>query len=156
MKHRIGEECKGRGYGLEDQSPKRFLSKIEQQKKICLIFFSFSALGIKHYLISCRVTQTYDVGSCVYFYFGFNWTSLPETADPLSIYERLEEMARDEILASGGSLSHHHGVGKLRAKWFCGQVSPLGVQLYSATKKQLDPKNIFACGNLVHIPSSSL
>lgn len=65
-------------------------------------------------------------------------------------------MARDEILASGGSLSHHHGVGKLRAKWFCGQVSPLGVQLYSATKKQLDPKNIFACGNLVHIPSSSL
>ncbi|KAE8750586.1 hypothetical protein FOCC_FOCC002566 [Frankliniella occidentalis] len=113
-------------------------------------------LGIDHYFISCRVTQTYDVGSCVYFYFGFNWTSLPETSDPLSVYERLEEMARDEILASGGSLSHHHGVGKLRAKWFCGQVSPLGVQLYSATKKQLDPKNIFACGNLVHIPSSSL
>lgn len=114
------------------------------------------ALGIHHYFISCRVTQTYDVGSCVYFYFGFNWTTLPETSDPLSVYERLEEMARDEILASGGSLSHHHGVGKLRAKWFCGQVSPLGVQLYSAAKKQLDPKNIFACGNLVHIPSSSL
>ncbi|XP_067015174.2 alkylglycerone-phosphate synthase [Anabrus simplex] len=103
------------------------------------------ALGIKKYLISCRVTQTYDVGSCVYFYFGFKCTGLP---DPLGTYEKLEERARDEILSSGGSLSHHHGVGKLRAKWFPNQVSQLGVQLYRATKEQLDPNNIFATGNL--------
>ncbi|XP_046989334.1 alkyldihydroxyacetonephosphate synthase [Schistocerca americana] len=101
--------------------------------------------GIKNFLISCRVTQTYDAGCCVYFYFGFSSKGL---ADPLATYELLEEHARDEILASGGSISHHHGVGKLRAKWFPHQVSETGVELYQATKKELDPKNIFANGNL--------
>nr|CAD7395116.1 unnamed protein product [Timema cristinae] len=54
-------------------------------------------LGIQHFMISCRVTQTYDVGSCVYFYFGFKWTGL---SDPLGVYESLEARAREEILAS--------------------------------------------------------
>nr|CAD7266148.1 unnamed protein product [Timema shepardi] len=104
------------------------------------------ALGIQHFMTSCRVTQTYDVGSCVYFYFGFNWTGL---SDPLGIYESLEARAREEILASGGSISHHHGVGKMRARWYQTQVSDTGVRLYQATKSSLDPKNIFASGNLL-------
>ncbi|PNF23665.1 Alkyldihydroxyacetonephosphate synthase [Cryptotermes secundus] len=103
------------------------------------------AAGIRHFMISCRVTQTYDVGSCVYFYFGFKWNGV---GNPVTTYEHLEELARDEILASGGSLSHHHGVGKLRMRWFPSQVSKLGVELYRATKRQLDPKNIFANGNI--------
>nr|CAD7443919.1 unnamed protein product [Timema bartmani] len=104
------------------------------------------ALGIQHFMISCRVTQTYDVGSCVYFYFGFKWTGL---SNPLELYESLEARAREEILASGGSISHHHGVGKMRARWYQQQVSDTGVRLYQATKSSLDPKNIFASGNLL-------
>lgn len=106
------------------------------------------AAGIKHYMISYRVTQTYDVGSCVYFYFGFKWNGV---GNPLTTYEHLEELARDEILASGGSLSHHHGIGKLRQRWLPSQVSKLGIELYRATKRQLDPKNIFANGNLSNL-----
>ncbi|XP_063235126.1 alkyldihydroxyacetonephosphate synthase isoform X2 [Bacillus rossius redtenbacheri] len=105
------------------------------------------ALGVKHYLVSCRVTQTYDSGCCVYFYFALRWT--PEHADPLGLYERLEESAREEVLASGGSLSHHHGVGKLRARWFPGQVSAPGVEALLAAKRRLDPRDILACGNLL-------
>jgi alkyldihydroxyacetonephosphate synthase len=33
--------------------------------------------------VSCRVTQTYDTGACVYFYFGFIWTGLP---DPIATF----------------------------------------------------------------------
>lgn len=106
------------------------------------------AAGINRYLISCRVTQTYDVGSCVYFYFAFKWNGV---GNPLTTYEHLEQLARDEILASGGSLSHHHGIGKLRSRWFPSQVSKLGVELYQATKRQLDPKNIFANGNISNL-----
>jgi len=57
-------------------------------------------------LISCRVTQTYDAGACVYFYLAFNYTGV---SDPMGAFEEIEASARDEILASGGSLSHHHG-----------------------------------------------
>uniref|UniRef100_A0A1B6LVZ4 Alkylglycerone-phosphate synthase n=1 Tax=Graphocephala atropunctata TaxID=36148 RepID=A0A1B6LVZ4_9HEMI len=107
------------------------------------------ALSIKHYLISCRVTQTYDAGCCIYFYFGFNWEG---QLDPVAAYEQIEERARDEIIACGGSISHHHGVGKMRRKWYAGQVSQLGVSLYDTFKRQLDPKNIFANGSL-HQPT---
>ncbi|XP_055527307.1 uncharacterized protein LOC129719918 [Wyeomyia smithii] len=102
--------------------------------------------SIKHCLISCRVTQSYDAGACVYFYFGFNHTGF---SSPVHIYETIEAHARDEILACGGSISHHHGVGKIRSRWYPQTVSEVGVALYRATKRQLDPKNIFAAGNFL-------
>lgn len=101
---------------------------------------------MKYFLISCRVTQTYDAGACVYFYFGFNYSQL---SNPVEIYEHIESMARTEILQNGGSISHHHGVGKLRNRWYSQSVSNVGVSLYTATKRDLDPKNIFAVNNLL-------
>jgi len=96
--------------------------------------------------ISCRVTQTYDVGACVYFYFGFIYRDLP---DPLGVYIDIETQAREEILKCGGSLSHHHGVGKLRKKWLPQTISPTGISMLKGIKQAVDPKNIFGNGNLV-------
>jgi alkyldihydroxyacetonephosphate synthase len=93
----------------------------------------------------------YDAGACVYFYFAFNANGIP---DALHAYEEIEEAAREEILACGGSISHHHGIGKIRQKWFPSQVSPVGVSLYRAVKKNLDPNNVFANGNLWTAKSS--
>ncbi|XP_066592228.1 alkylglycerone-phosphate synthase isoform X2 [Prorops nasuta] len=101
--------------------------------------------GIQHYLISCRITQTYDAGCCIYFYMGFNAAHLK---DPVGVYERIEHAAREEIIASGGSISHHHGVGKLRADFYPGAVGQTGVSLYQAAKAHLDPHDIFAARNL--------
>lgn len=101
--------------------------------------------GITSFLISARVTQTYDAGCCVYFYLAFNYLGLK---DPIGTYEAIEEQAREEILACGGSLSHHHGVGKMRAKFYPEAVGEAGVSLYRATKQHLDPNNVFAAKNL--------
>ena len=38
-------------------------------------------------LLFCRVTQTYDVGACMYFYFGFKYAGL---SDPVHVYEQIE------------------------------------------------------------------
>ncbi|KAL1116050.1 hypothetical protein AAG570_005545, partial [Ranatra chinensis] len=108
-------------------------------------------MGIEHFLISHRVTQTYDSGCCVYFYFGFNWSGL---SDPVEAYHEIEDAARKEVLRCGGSLSHHHGVGKLRSRWYPEQVSGPGVDLYKVAKRALDPNNIFGVGNL--LPKSNL
>ncbi|XP_014484412.1 PREDICTED: alkyldihydroxyacetonephosphate synthase [Dinoponera quadriceps] len=103
------------------------------------------AHGIRKYFISCRVTQTYDAGCCVYFYMAFKYTDLK---NPIETYEAIEYAAREEILASGGSLSHHHGIGKLRAPFYREAVGEAGVALYRATKAHLDPHNIFGAGNM--------
>ncbi|KAM7342135.1 alkyldihydroxyacetonephosphate synthase isoform 2-T2 [Cochliomyia hominivorax] len=104
------------------------------------------AKSIHHFSISCRVTQTYDAGACVYFYFAFNYKGF---SNPVELFEQIENSARDEILACGGSLSHHHGVGKIRSQWYTKTITETGANLYKATKQQLDPKNIFATGNLL-------
>lgn len=65
------------------------------------------------------------------------------------MFDQIERKARDEILASGGTISHHHGVGKLRKEWYPQSVSDVGVNLYKATKRELDPNNLFALCNIV-------
>nr|XP_023663309.1 alkyldihydroxyacetonephosphate synthase, peroxisomal-like [Paramormyrops kingsleyae] len=97
-------------------------------------------------LSTCRVTQIYDAGACVYFYFAFNYRGL---SDPMRLYEQVEHSAREEILASGGSLSHHHGVGKLRKQWMQETISKVGLGMLRSVKEHLDPQNIFGNRNLL-------
>ncbi|KAL6484657.1 hypothetical protein MHYP_G00067020 [Metynnis hypsauchen] len=97
-------------------------------------------------LSTCRVTQTYDAGACVYFYFAFNYRGL---SDPIHVYEKVEHAAREEILANGGSLSHHHGVGKLRKEWMKEAISTVGLGMLKSVKEYVDPSNIFGNRNLL-------
>ena len=50
--------------------------------------------------------NNFYLGACIYFYFGF---IRKDIEDPLHAFEFIENSARDEVLANGGSLSHHHG-----------------------------------------------
>lgn len=42
----------------------------------------------------------------------------------------------------------HFSVGKLRKRWMPQTVGEVGLSALQALKQNLDPKNIFACGNL--------
>lgn len=108
---------------------------------------SCAALGVRGApFVSCRVTQLYDTGACVYFYFAFSALGLDE---PLAVFSRVESDARVEIMLRGGSISHHHGVGKHRAGFLGAAQSPAANGAVRALKRELDPTNVFACGNLL-------
>ena len=94
--------------------------------------------------LSARITQIYPTGVCIYFYFGFYYKGIP---NPQQVYLELENMARDEILKSGGSLSHHHGVGKLRRDFLPRIMSQTALHWKRELKKTLDPTNVFGAGN---------
>jgi len=59
------------------------------------------------------------------------------------VYLDLENIARDEILRSGGSLSHHHGVGKLRRAFLPKIMFGSDDALKRELKKSLDPAERF-------------
>ncbi len=86
----------------------------------------------------------YPTGVCVYFYFAFHHGGVD---DPSAVYSKLEDIARQEILRSGGSLSHHHGIGKLRRHFLPDILSPTALEWRAALKTSVDPKNVFGCGN---------
>uniref|UniRef100_A0A8C0CRS0 Alkylglycerone-phosphate synthase n=1 Tax=Balaenoptera musculus TaxID=9771 RepID=A0A8C0CRS0_BALMU len=70
-------------------------------------------------------------------------------SDPLTVFEQTEAAAREEILANGGSLSHHHGVGKLRKQWLKESISDVGFGMLKSVKEYVDPNNIFGNRNLL-------
>uniref|UniRef100_A0A8D2AQN9 Alkylglycerone-phosphate synthase n=1 Tax=Sciurus vulgaris TaxID=55149 RepID=A0A8D2AQN9_SCIVU len=70
-------------------------------------------------------------------------------SDPMTVFEQTEAAAREEILANGGSLSHHHGVGKLRKQWLKESISDVGFGMLKSVKEYVDPTNIFGNRNLL-------
>jgi alkyldihydroxyacetonephosphate synthase len=94
--------------------------------------------------VGCRVTQLYHEGACLYFYLCISIENVP---DPSGVFADLEDAARQEILKHGGSLSHHHGVGKARSRYMGGIDSPSLQSNLRAVKKAMDPDNIFGARN---------
>jgi alkyldihydroxyacetonephosphate synthase len=95
--------------------------------------------------VTARVTQIYHAGAVVYFYLGLGADGLEH---PLEVYAHLENSARDEILRQGGSLSHHHGIGKRRRHFMPRVHPPAALAVAKAMKQALDPTNVFGIGNL--------
>lgn len=101
--------------------------------------------GLEHEpYISARITQLYDTGCAIYFYYGFKYKGLSE---PLKAFDDLEYQAREVILENGGSISHHHGIGKLRAPFVPQVLDASNITVLKAVKAAVDPKNVFAAGN---------
>jgi alkyldihydroxyacetonephosphate synthase len=95
-------------------------------------------------IVTCRITQLYDQGVCVYFYFCMNFDNVQ---NPSSIFADIELAARQEILAQGGSLSHHHGIGKHRAQYM-NQVNSASFKgVLMNFKTAVDPNNVFGVLN---------
>jgi len=94
--------------------------------------------------ISCRVTQIYSTGVCVYFYMAFYYKGIDH---PAQVFSEMEKAARAEILAAGGSLSHHHGIGKHREDFLPEIMSPALLEWNRRAKDAVDPGNLFAAAN---------
>ena len=94
--------------------------------------------------ISCRVTQVYPTGAAIYFYFAYYFKGVD---NPSKVFSEMEHAARDEVLKSGGSLSHHHGIGKIRQDFLPQVLSPGIMNWQRKIKHAVDPENVFGVGN---------
>lgn len=65
-------------------------------------------------------------------------------------YEKVEDAARDEVMLCGGSISHHHGVGKIRKGFISRTLPPMAIKLQQDIKNALDPNNVFGINNTIH------
>lgn len=101
--------------------------------------------------LSYRVTQTYHTGVCIYFTMAFYGKGLE---DPDKAYHHIEQRLRQVILDNGGSLSHHHGIGKIRQGFLPQVHTENSFQMLRQSKKTVDPNNVFGVGNGVFYESS--
>ena len=103
------------------------------------------AIGEIHHAraATCHLSHSYADGACLYFTFA----ATPPPDEIESTYIAMWDAGTRAVLASGGNLSHHHGVGLNRSRFMSEALGPaLGV--LQRVKDALDPNGILNPGKL--------
>ncbi len=98
----------------------------------------------RHAFVMAHFSHAYPQGCSIYYSVA---ATGKDTKKKLQAYDRIWEAALDQCVERGGSISHHHGVGVLKARWLeseQGGSSPMLVAL----KKSLDPMNLMNPGKM--------
>lgn len=93
---------------------------------------------------SPRITQMYQSGVCIYFTHAFYHKGVDNAEDK---FAGMERTIRQAIMDAGGSISHHHGVGKLRTQFLSQTMTPTSKAMVRELKQAVDPQNIFGVRN---------
>ncbi|WP_027359136.1 FAD-binding oxidoreductase [Desulforegula conservatrix] len=86
----------------------------------------------------------YPQGTNLYFIFIGRFSSMQE-------YKNFQTGIIERINASGGSLSHHHGVGKMIGPWMESHLGKEQIDILKALKRHFDPENIMNPGGQMSI-----
>ena len=91
-------------------------------------------------------SHSYQTGTNMYFVYDYRIDCAPE--DELAKYHApLNAIIVEEALRHGGSMVHHHGIGKYRTPW-TGQEHGSAYPLLTALKDALDPNGIMNTGTI--------
>ncbi|MEU6533120.1 FAD-binding oxidoreductase [Streptomyces sp. NPDC046928] len=95
-------------------------------------------------LVMCHISHVYENGASLYF------TVVSAQGDePVAHWDRAKRAANDAILAAGGTITHHHGVGTDHRDWYVREAGALGVEVLRAVKRRLDPSGLLNPGVLL-------
>jgi alkyldihydroxyacetonephosphate synthase len=67
----------------------------------------------------------------------------------LEDYWAIKSAASDAIIAGGGTITHHHAVGREHRPWYESQRPQLFADALRAAKKTLDPRGLLNPGVLI-------
>jgi alkyldihydroxyacetonephosphate synthase len=95
-------------------------------------------------VILCHVSHVYPSGASLYF-----TVACAQSPDPIEQWQRAKAFASDEIIHTGGSISHHHGIGRDHRQWLEREIGQLGMGVLAAVKQKLDPAGILNPGILI-------
>jgi alkyldihydroxyacetonephosphate synthase len=98
-----------------------------------------------HGIVLCHVSHAYAEGAGLYFTFLF-----PRKLDAeIAQWHAIKRAASDAVLAAGGTLSRHHGVGEDHMPWMEREKGADGIAMLRAVKQALDPKGVLNPGKLI-------
>ncbi|MEU3979434.1 FAD-binding oxidoreductase [Streptomyces sp. NPDC026672] len=95
-------------------------------------------------LVMCHVSHVYENGASLYF-----TVVGAQGEDPVAHWTPAKHAANEAVLAAGGTISHHHGVGTDHRDWYVREAGALGVEALRAVKDRLDPDGILNPGVLL-------
>lgn len=104
---------------------------------------ALSASGTKP-LVLCHISHVYPAGASLYF-----TVVAALTATPIEQWTTAKDAASHAIGTTGGTITHHHAVGRDHRPFLETEIGPLGTAVLRAVKNELDPRGILNPGVLV-------
>jgi len=96
-------------------------------------------------LVFCHLSHAYADGASLYFTF----ISRSRRGAELEQWAEVKRAACEAIVATGGTITHHHAVGRDHAPYMEAEVGRTGIDVLRAVKSELDPAGIMNPGKLL-------
>ena len=96
-------------------------------------------------LVFCHLSHAYADGASLYFTF----ISRARRGAELEQWAAVKRAACEAIVAHGGTITHHHAVGRDHAPYMEAEVGAVGIEALRALKERLDPAGIMNPGKLL-------
>jgi alkyldihydroxyacetonephosphate synthase len=95
--------------------------------------------------VTCRFTHVYPDGPAPYFTFH----ALGRHGALLAQWQAIKRAASDALIEAGGTITHHHAVGREHRPWYDRERPALFGEALRAAKRVLDPHAIMNPGVLI-------
>jgi alkyldihydroxyacetonephosphate synthase len=96
-------------------------------------------------LVFCHLSHGYADGASLYFTF----ISRARRGAEIEQWRAVKRAACEAIVAGGGTITHHHAVGRDHAPYMKAELGALGMEALRAVKEKLDPTGIMNPGKLI-------
>jgi alkyldihydroxyacetonephosphate synthase len=95
--------------------------------------------------ITCRFTHVYADGPAPYF----TVVAPGREGSELEQWDAIKAAASEAVARAGGTITHHHAVGRDHLSWYQAEAPPLFLEAVAAAKARLDPTGIMNPGALL-------
>jgi alkyldihydroxyacetonephosphate synthase len=96
-------------------------------------------------IVFCHISHVYEDGASLYFTF----LTRARRGEEIEQWRAIKATACEAIVATEGTITHHHAVGRDHAPYMAAEVGELGLDALRAVKEQLDPAGVMNPGKLL-------
>ncbi len=97
-------------------------------------------------LVGCHVSHVYPDGASLYFTF----LARQERGQEVEQWAAAKRAASEAIVAAGGTITHHHAIGRDHVPYLEAEAGALGLEALRAVKERFDPAGIMNPGKLLN------
>ncbi len=102
--------------------------------------------------ITARITHAYPDGAGVYF----TVVAPARRGAEIEQWDQIKLAVSDELIAAGGTITHHHAVGRDHRPWYDQQRPDVFAAALSGAKATVDPASVMNPGVLIDPPASNI
>jgi alkyldihydroxyacetonephosphate synthase len=96
-------------------------------------------------LVACHISHLYPTGASLYFTF----MAQARRGEEVAQWAAVKQAACSAIVEAGGTITHHHAVGRDHAPYMTAEVGAQGIAALRALKDELDPAGVMNPGKLL-------